>query len=81
METNKIAIKTTESQILIIVNDNTNMTYPKNSLKYRASDSELYLYLVGESNILYSAKWGNITIDGTIVTKQNVNTMLEALFI
>ncbi|NDW10438.1 hypothetical protein [Dysgonomonas sp. 520] len=81
MRVERIGITTTDGQILIDVDGkNQPKGYPKNSLKYDAGNTYLNFYEVGKSEILYYTEWGNVTINGTIVTKDNANEALEPLF-
>ncbi|NDW10135.1 hypothetical protein [Dysgonomonas sp. 520] len=82
MRVERIDITTTEGQILVKTEGlDHSEGHPKNSLRYKAFNSTLCLYKLEDSRILCSAEWGNVTVNGTIVTKDNVNEALEPLFI
>jgi len=76
-----LIIKTTDSQILISRDGKGFEGLPKNSLRYQPDGDILNFYWGNDSSVFIWEYWtAGITINGTTVTKENVNTALEPLF-
>ena len=79
---NSVDIKTTDSQILIKTDGKANYSgFAKNSVWYSPEDATIKFYLKDHITVLGYAFWGNVTVNGETLTKDNYQELLEALFI
>ena len=76
-----LTIRTTEKGIYVSVDGKQEMAHPLGSLRYTCTSTSVRFFPANGYEGLYEGRYGdNFTVNGEPVTKENAQTLLEALF-
>lgn len=75
-----LTITTTDTQILMSKDGKSAEIFPKNAFKCVPLADSLAFYVIPQANIYIQRNWGEISVNGEIVTKDNYLEKLEPLF-
>lgn len=76
-----LTIRTTEKGIYVSVDGKQEMAHPLGSLRYTCTSTSVRFFPDNGYEGLYEGRYGdNFTVNGEPVTKENAQTLLEALF-